>query len=603
MIQNLVINRVEVADYYSTLKWSNTGSIAINTLNKLTILDPKHVSKNEKEEIKSTKELFENSSIDLNSLNLSNDFYKSELIDEKSSTIFSSPEDNITKLDWSPISIDRKQSFLALLTNHSTLSILKDNKVFAKLNSTKLFTRQDDFDDWVFTTFAWYEKNNIKHHELTIVVGTKSGSLLTYNFSNDQFQLEDTVKVTSFPISQIKPIGDSIFIVDSQNQIFLLTNDFKVEKLKDSSPFRIHDLIIKNGNIFFITSNYINKLSSSKQNSYKLTSERTNIYTLSRILPISNDHFLIVSQNESLKVTFHNLELLEDDILKPITTKKLNNWNKKYNDYHNKDPVLKIYGIDFNFDENLIVFIYDIFNFNSFNYKIESNSHYQLEFLKLNDKVNGVNGTQYGDSMAIYQEFKLTNQSSNLLQPLEKNINEINFNLPFDEFLKTSIRDNPFFVQKITENLINEKLSKHIQEEFIGSIERFVEVNKLNLDNIIDQLVFNNYLTILGKPKKYHISEIEFKILDGLSETFQFNNSEEEEFDKIISIQGHSWLRCQLTFLPLLSTNIKTDSIFNSIQIINNKEPWLIEYGNFTKTILSILGEFSVYSGGLFITE
>ena len=75
-----------------------------------------------------------------------------------------------------------------------------------------------------------------------------------------------------------------------------------------------------------------------------------------------------------------------------------------------------------------------------------------------------------------------------------------------------------------------------------------------------------------------------------------FKTDKNNNPDALVSESGHAWNRCALTFLPIVSTNVKVDPVTQK-RIIDISKDELNEYGYFTRTILETLNKVSIYSG------
>jgi transcription factor C subunit 8 len=138
-----------------------------------------------------------------------------------------------------------------------------------------------------------------------------------------------------------------------------------------------------------------------------------------------------------------------------------------------------------------------------------------------------------------------------------------------------------------------------IRKLFAELIVKYVKANNLSFDNDIDKVVYNNLLLISNdNPLDNVPDEVTFKA-DSFTQTFNFNDN--SDIESLHSKDGLVWTRCSLTFLPILTPNIKYDPVTER-RIINFEKDELNEYGEFTKSILK-LNSVSLYSGSNYVSK
>ncbi|XBW38380.1 hypothetical protein QEN19_003967 [Hanseniaspora menglaensis] len=360
--------------------------------------------------------------------------------------------------------------------------------------------------------------------------------------------------------------------------------------------FMISDFISVCDKIYYISANKLYDETNKEIASFSN-------YDLKQIRHIkSQDQLIIYSNNELYTLDLKTNKLVETPVLKFLTkkhnTSKLDNFNLSLN----------IHGIDATDNESVLGILYSFTTNGGVRYVTSADRDISLSLIKLKKNWN-LTGSDYNDSVKLwYFQYKFFgNQQPENYQDLLNEQNSfnktsINYDMPFEAFIQENIIKNKHMkfnkYQALNENtsvldslLYNRILThfynyaKHHSDKIISSIDLFsiaMICCKLNAKEIFS---FEN--------KDFDFSKILFK---GAFMEDTFNAVNCFDNDKLISNNGYSWKYCFLTLLPLLTSNTKHCSITN-VDIIDIEKDFVFnEYGWFTKTILTELGERSIVS-------
>ncbi|KAH3681297.1 hypothetical protein WICPIJ_007742 [Wickerhamomyces pijperi] len=616
MLQNLLITRTEVADITDGIKWSATGEIAINSKDRITFLKPNYLHDLPKEQqVKGTKDLFQLELANHDELQMNNYFFKSEMSDERGSSVFVNYESSVVKFEYSPLTLSQT-TYLALLTNKGTLMILKDKKSFQKLNPDEVYTSQSHFNEWKFETFEWV--SSVSEGVLSLTVGLKSGGIQVYqlNETEDSFELKQTLpNVSNSPIVAIKSYSNSLFIVNESNEILQHDIDSNTTRvLLTDNVFQIYDFIKTADLLIFSTPTKLHKFSFSINQ--VVQSIDVGYYQATKLYLTDLDEILVTFTNANItscKLQIQSFETEDDNLIAPVVKRRISKWNKAHNDFKDKDPVCKIYGMAFNYDKSIVCFIYEIKNRLTLQYTIESESSLNIEFVTLPKNENFKLSDTRGSSFAVYQNYQITRDEQLLRNAIaNKSIDvsaELNYSLPFDKFLNDCILKNKLFHEQSVNAVLAKDLQavENTQRLLAKLILNYAETNKGSIESPFDQFVLNNYALINKQTPLFpEATSWSCTLLESFTESFQLQTAEAFNPEAYSSEEGHNWLRCAVTLLPLLTDKVLIDPIFDHIQILDiktlsaNDLDMYGEMGPFTKDILKILSKISLFSGGVF---
>ncbi len=577
MLSDATVQRVDLQGYSESIRWSDDGSLAVNTTGSLTILKPRYQSG----ALKSANELFEIEKIEIESWPR-NGLYKNQPADEVVSTNFSSTDDFVSKLLWSPLT-QNSQSFLAILTASRSVNILENGKVKTMIGEYATFKTQKEMDDAVTYSFVWYKKDQ----DLYFITGQASGNLKFYKFDDDEFKFLQGISLpSSSPIVKLKVDSDVLVAVSADNEIIqvndlLSEKDQEIKILKSKDRFSVYDIFLTQEFVVFTSPTKFQKIDLKTGSIYEVI---TNIFDSSIIIP-NGSSFILISNTTTVKVD-QNLKVQPDDKVHPVKTKRLKRWNSRIDSFRLKSNTIKIYGADYNFSGDVLAILYEIEDQSGFKYKISSENKYNIAFLSLDNKFDNV-----GSSLAIYQEFMLTGKIptttiENLSKPTPKGQD-------FKDYLKLNVLKDAEILKLIANNIISRDKDADIRSRYSQLLLEFVKQNEVPLENPLDRVTYNYIVTAVnGKSNE---ESQEFKVVtDIFEETFKTDKNNNP--DALVSKSGHKWNRCALTFLPIVSTNVKVDPVTQK-RIIDISKDELNEYGYFTRTILETLNEVSIYSG------
>lgn len=571
MIPQLTLSRTEVYDLNNAMKWAPNGTLVLNTVSDLTFLLPKYT----KEDIKTADKLFERKSVTQQSLP-ANPFLSLSFDDERTSTLLTSQDAVIEIMEWSPMF--QNVCYLAVLTNEGSVLVFKDGEIFANLTTTGEFTSQKDFDRYRVHSLGW-----LSHHgRLLIIQGTHSGDLrISDALTGEEV---DVVCVCDSPIVMVKTCQSQIFAVSSSNAIYKIHGS-EVQQIKDASRYLVYDMCPHETFILYTEPFRITKRDFIKR--IAPVSVKTTFATPTRIVP-SNKDILVVSNSGSVKID-SSFNLVEDNIIEPVLSKRLKAWNRKYNDYNTKTITLNKLGLDLNYNGNVLAVVYEMKEDKVFKYKIASERSYPIVFIPLENNFGGD-----GSSLTKFHEFKITGFTSETTATTT----DVDYSVDLPSFIRDYVFHDGEITELASQNLIYNNKNSQIRKRYARLLVSYIDKNKLDIKNTIDRAVVTSLRYMAQLPIDDEVDNVSINS-GAFTETFDFKK--EQDSDTLVSHSDHIWQRCCLTFLPILTPHVLYDPATESraIDISRNSDN---EYGFFTKALLQNT-EICIYSGCVFIPK
>lgn len=578
MVSDAIIQRIDLQDSTDNLQWADDGTITITSTGQLTILKPKY----QKDEVRSANKLFEIQKIDIESFPRNN-LYTSQPADEVTSTNFSSTDDFIVKSLWSPLS-SSKEALLAILTGSRSVHILKHGEIKYTVNKSITYDTQLEFSEAFTYSLEWLKIGN----SLYLLTGQGSGTIKIYKINDDELQEQGSLKtIEGTPILNLKASSKFLVATNSDNEIFVfrdpLSEVSEAEKIKEKNHCIIYDVYLSDKYFFYSTANIFHKI--DLESSSNIRSEvTTDIYEHCKIIP-NGSGFLLLSTKNSVQID-KQLRASKDNKVSAAKAKRINKWNSKFDSFSLKNTKLRVYGADYNFSGNLLALLYEVDHDMGFKYKITSENVFKIAFIPLEN-----NFSQLGSSLAVYQEFILSGSFPEV--KVEASESQNGKPLPLESYLRNTVLTDSKISELIAKNIVSRDQDTEIKTRYAQLLVDFVTKNKLKFDNSLDKATYKYILQLVCKEFEEKIGAIEFAS-DIFQEAFNWDNNDDPEI--LVSESGHTWNRCAITFLPVISEGVKIDPVTQR-RIIDISKDNANNYGFFTKAILKNLNEVCIYSG------
>lgn len=578
VISDAAIQRVDLQDLSENLQWADDGSIAINTTSQLTILKPRY----QKDGVKSANQLFDVHKIDIDKLPRS-EAYRSQPLDERTSTLFSSADDFIVSLLWSPLTL-MGESLLACLMGSKIIHIIQGSDVKITLGTAGICDTQADLNDTLTYSLDWLKVDEC----LYLFAGQASGNVKVYKIDVHGFTELHSIKVTEgTEITQVKVNGNFLAAVSSDNEIFqvdnILSNDkYEVKRVKDKQRAMIYDIHINSQNLFMSSPLKFEKYDLV---SGSISEVSTDIYEYCKIIP-NGPYQLLISNTKTVQLD-KELNTVLNDKLSSAKSKRINKWNSKSESISLKNSTFKIYGVDYNFSGGILAVLYEISNDVGFKYKITSESLYKIAFINLDNQFPRI-----GSSLAVHQEFILSGKVPNMTSSSNSKANKTRSG-NLKDYLRTSVLHDAKISRLMAANIISRDKDLEIRTRYCQLLVDYINGNKLKLENPFDKATHKYLLETIGQGLPGRIGTV-VVASNVFEEPFNIDNNEDPE--TLVSESNHTWNRCAITFLPIISTDVKVDPVTQR-RIIDVSKDHINEYGEFTRTILESLNEISIYSG------
>ncbi|CCH41764.1 Transcription factor tau subunit [Wickerhamomyces ciferrii] len=580
MVADLLLQRVDLLPQLENLAWSDDGSLAVNTAGQLSLYKPKY----EKDEVKNANSLFEIQRFELASLPR-NQIFQNEIDDEVGSTNYSAAEEAIVKFTWSPLT-SSKVTYLALLTNTKSIHILANGEAKHSIDRslTQRVSTQKELDDYITHSIEWLILGNV----LVLLTGQANGTIKAYYVDDQSYKEVESITINEgVPIVQIKADQNNLIAVTSTNEIYKISNPLQenstpAQIIKEADRFKIYDILLQTKKILYTSPSQFNIIDIESGTKSTTT---TNILDFSNIIP-NGSNYLIVSHTKSIQLD-KDLKLIQDNKVQSLRKRRVNRYNSKLDSINLKDDDFKILGIDYNHSGKVLAILYSIEADLGFRYKITSQTYFKIAFITLDNDFK-----IQASPLATYQQFIISGVLPD--SEIDSGVTETNLDVSLAEYLKTNILNDRLISGLISRNIVSRDQDLDIAKRYADLLVRYINHSGLEFDNVLDKITYKSLLLLsTGGYNGATIGKIEIKT-DVFEETFNFDEINDLEPAK--SETGHEWNRCALTFIPILSTDVKIDPVTQK-RIIDIENDKLNDYGFLTRTILETLNEISIYSG------
>lgn len=572
LLKDLVITRKELQGWDRNLSWARDGTLFITSYPDICIGHPIY----RKEVKNNSKNLFH---IKEYPLEFDNKFE------------FDSTNQNIL-LNSQPISFARilrpspNDALLAVLTSNLNVFLYKKQNLVCNIDE-----QDKNLEQRSYHCMEWSPKGE------RLAVGNENGEVVVFKIRREasggvQYETERTFNLSSgLPSSWVVQIiwnGCGILAILDDNSIYSITMAATepIRRIRGSSRFKIVDCCVMDDSLLFTDSCYFNKLDLRSEEITSLCLGPSDEF---RIVPLRKERKVILLSNKSscqMKLE-GGLRLTPDDIIAPYLERKFRRWSAINNELSKYESTLLIYGISLAPDGYSVAIIYGIERV-SMKYRIASEHQVYISFIPLSDSWSI---SQAATGLAWYQTYQIYQCSLPIStkQGEERVSGECDVNQPLDVYLRSFLESTEMNDLRFL-NFIEENPSI---EPFRRAIFEYAVARSSSITNPIDKASVQSLATVLGCRSPVMIGVVEFKS-ELTTETFNFGVSGGS--DSILSEQQHTWRRCAVTLLPILTTKVKVCPISNQ-RIIDISQDNLNDYGWFTRTLLEVLSEESVYSG------
>lgn len=572
LLKDLVITRKELQGWEKNLVWARDGTLYITSYPDICIGQPTY----RKEVGNNSKHLFH---IKEYPLIVENKF---EFDSTARNTLLSSQPISFARL-VRPSPCD---SLLAVLNSNLNVHVYREQKLVCNLDESEKHLEQRSYH-----CMEWSPDGSC------LAIGNESGEVIVYaiqraNDGSVSFAPKRTFLLTSsLPSPWVTYIcwkGDEIVAFLDDNSIHLI-DDRQVESVKQargSSRFKIVDYCVMGDFLLFTDSCHFNKLNLKSGELSSLTIGPGDEFS---IVPLQNARkVILISNKTSCQVKIDSdWTLIPDDIIAPHLERKFRRWSAVNNELSKYESTLLIYGISLSPDGYSVAINYSMERV-SMKYKIASEHQMYITFIPLYESWSI---TQKATGLAWYQTYKIY---QSLLPSFESQNREdtharCDIHMPMELYIKTFLSSTEMNNLRFF-NLIEEHPSI---KPFRKAIFDYAVARSSELTNAIDKASVQSLAAILGFPSPVEAGIVELRS-PFITETFNFEKNGAQE--PIISEQQHAWKRCAVTLLPILTTKVKVCPISNQ-RIIDIRADTLNDYGWFTRTLLEVLKDESVYSG------
>ena len=581
LLKDLIISRREFQDWTNNLSWSRDGSLFLTTCPDLTLIEPIY----KKDIDNNTKNMF---------------YVKEYALQYANKFEFENAKENLL-LNAQPVSQPRQckpspsaigDGLIAVLTNNGNVEVFRAQNLVANLDEPL-----KELSHRIYHSMEWDPTGKY------LFVGNEESEIIIYEVLEDDNQKvsvvhKNTVKVTSIKnwVTHIYCQGSYVVVGLGDNSVYLLSSpdeSINFKEVVSPSRFKLNDVKLFENILLITKTGHLQKIDIQLNSQTILDMNPCEQFS---IIPLVNqpDTVILLSNttNYQLKIDTE-LKLMNEDTITPYLESKLKRWNSVQNDSTKIEHSLRIYGHSLSPDDNSLAILYNIENV-SLKYKIISENYYHITFIPISEtwKIS-----KNATGLAWYQTYNIYEKSL----PVSHNSAEDNFglqtpsvNLPFREYIMNILSD---------ENMNSLQFLNFVQDEpsiriFREAIFKYACAKKSDISNAIDKACIQSLASVLSLSSPLEAEPIAVKG-EFIEEKFNFTDSSDEFI--ISSMEGHSWKRCAVTLLPLLTTNVKICPVSN-LRVIDLRKDQLNDYGWFTETLLEILNIHSVYSGTNMLT-
>ncbi|AET41153.1 transcription factor TFIIIC subunit TFC8 Ecym_7319 [Eremothecium cymbalariae DBVPG len=571
-LRDLVIPRKELRCWEDSLAWARDGTLYITTIPEVTICQ----SLFKRQVNMQAKSLFH---VKEYPMKVENKF--EFLSTDRNVLINSQPEPGVVSCIPSPTN-----GYILVLTNNANVILFEGQTCISQIDE-----EMRGFNERSYRSMCWGPDGK------RLAIGNENSELIIFTIdgidtSSPKVVHERTIQLTDNQDEWVIGIcWDRYTIVayTTTSSIFTIsTTNYKPQMILNESVHHISDVRIMENNVLVTRVGSFHRIDISSGRCDNLA---LGPYGDFYIVPIPNQKTIVLLSNKtSCKVQLQGaLKLENDDIISPFVEAKLKRWNTVFNEFKKYETAFSIYGISTSPDGYSLAILYDIERV-SFKYRILSELQYRIMFIPLADVWRI---TSASSGLAWYQNYHIYNSE------VPENIEEtgdilFDNSLDFISFLQ-QLRSSKEVNCLRFKNLITETPS----DEWYKSILFSYAVKNLDrIVNPLDKACVVSLAKILKQDIGISDSKVEMKG-EFISENFDFHKNNHPE--TVQSEDGNVWRRCAITYLPLLTTKVKFCPVSGQRIIDIHRDPFN-DYGWFTKTLLEVFNDESIYTGTKMVT-
>lgn len=570
LLKDLVITRKELQDSERNLSWSRDGTLYITSYPDICIGQPiyrREVSNN-------SKNLFH---IKDYALKLENKFE------------FDSAGRNAL-LNSQPISYTRlckpspTNSFLAVLTSNLNVHVFKNQNLICNLDESG-----KELERRAYHCVEWSPDG------VSLAVGNEKGEVVVFSCEVSGFTAKESFLLgdeegTSWVIN-LHWKGDKIVVLLDNNSIYMINvgNGGKIEQLKAPSRFKLIDSCFIDDFFVFTDSCNFYKIDPSSGETYSLALTPGDGF---QIIPLRGSQTaIIISNKTSCKVQLKDqMTLVPDNIVAPHLERKFKKWSSLNNEFSKYETTMLIHGISPSPDGYSVAICFSMERA-SMKYKIASEHQVYLSFVPLGDAWTI---SKEATGLAWYQTYQFYGCALPSHDSRDSPTSICDVSMPFKDYIRALLNNQEMNSWRFF-NFIDENPSIM---PFRRAIFEYAIAKSSEITNPIDKATVQSLASVMKRESPVTADVIEFKS-QFITESFDFKANDAP--DLIVSEQQHSWKRCFITLLPILTTQVKMCPISNQ-RIIDIAKDNLNDYGWLTRTLLEELNEESVFTGTTMVT-
>ncbi|KAH3902958.1 uncharacterized protein SCODWIG_01913 [Saccharomycodes ludwigii] len=611
LLKDLVLFRRELENWYDVLTWLPNGSLLINTQNELTLCQA--IFKKNVE--KSLKNLYFVKNLKLG--NIESNKFEFEYDTFENTLLNSVPQSYVKRVKTNFIN-----GYLGVLTNNCNVLIYNNEFEFIG----NLDHDSKALQERIYHSLSWSPESVEK--ENLLVVGNECGQLIFFN-ENGKY-----VKTVSLLQEKNKNDCKNIWVTDimwdymkyiccilSDNSVILYNFEAGFSTIvKPANRFHVSEIkIVKNN---FLLINCTNELIfySIETGSLLKHTNHDNNYEPCNVIIAENDQPYLLSDVRVFKLNLADegnaIEISTAPMLSEALLKKYNKWNTIYNPNKQYNTNFSIHGCCKSPDGSMLAVLYNI-DRNSLKYKTTSEYHYRISLIPLNGSTWEVKSDLKGAGFLWYQAYNCYNgklprnvdtfpgsaEQHKETQDEEKVVLH-DTSCSFRTYLRKHVLKNNLELKKLQFLSFIEDSKLRIVKKYCQLVYHYAIEHLAEITNPLDKACVTAMAQNIGSETPF--PSLQDTLMRGkfISETFDFNMQnkdnitgeiESENIFKIVSIEGHEWMRCSITFLPLLSPALKYCPV-TKLRMLDIKRDNENDYGWLTKTLLEECNSISIYA-------
>ncbi|AGO13858.1 AaceriAGL009Cp [[Ashbya] aceris (nom. inval.)] len=565
ILRDLVIPRKELQHWTDNLTWSRDGTLYVTTIPDVTCCEPVF----SREVNGQAKHLFHTKEFPLE---LGNKFEYD--IAERDVLLNAQPEPGVVLCAPSP-----SAQQLAILTNNANVITTVGQICIGEADEATLSEAER-----AYRAVCWGPDGQL------LVVGNECGELKIFSVHAAEGGTSvghlHTVSVGRPDewVVGIRWEGDMIVAYTSANSVHLVSAiDYKQREILGPGGRQVTDVQLIGKYVLVARTDALHKI--------EYGSGAVEVLELgwgaeSYIVPLPDqDAAVILSNRTSCKVLLEGpFEAGPDDVIAPHIETKFKKWNTVFNEFNKYESTFNIYGIALSPDGYCLALLYEIERV-SFKYRILSELQFRIMLLPLTNKWRI---TPRATGLALYQNYHIYNGM--MPENLDETQNiDVSTSQDFALFLG-EIRNSEQVRKLRFENLLRDSPS---DDWYKTLLYKYALDNKDRITNPLDKACIISLANILKVPAPFASTIVTLRG-DYITESFNFSANDDPKVLK--SEDGTLWQRCAISYLPLLTTSVKVCPVSN-YRIIDIRRDTYNDYGWFTRTLLEIFNDESLYTG------